>query len=65
MARRDPVLVVMRTTRVRLSNGRVVTLLPGCKSLETSERIKSALGTKERLKDLQAGGRLVEDTPPW
>lgn len=65
MPRRDPVLIVIQTTRVRLPNGRVVTLTPGCKSEEVSDQIKRVLSTKAKREELQARGRIVEDTPPW
>ena len=66
MARREPVLVVMKETRVRGRDGRVLTLTPGLKSDQVSDRIKSALpGWREKLGHLKSKGRVVEDTPPW
>lgn len=66
MPQRDPVLIVMKTTRVRRPDGRVITLMPGLKSDATSDRIKAALPAwRDTLKGLKAKGRVVEDTPPW
>ena len=57
-------VVVMRQTRVQLPNGRVVTLMPGLKGEQASERIRSLLPIEKR--GLLIGkGRLVEDRPPW
>lgn len=62
----DDQIVVMKATRVRGPRGRVITLTPGLKSREQSERIKAALPTwRETLGRLKAKGRVVEDTPPW
>lgn len=64
MARR--VLVVMKATRVRRPDGKVITLLPGLKSDAVSDRIKAALPDwKDKLQQLKLGGRVVEETPPW
>lgn len=60
----DPVLVVMRQTRIQLPNGRVITLTPGLKTQAVSEMVRSRVPT-EKVKYLKAKGRVVEETPPW
>ena len=60
----DPVLVVMRQTRIQLPNGRVITLTPGLKSQAVSDRVRSAV-PMEKVKFLKAKGRVVEEAPPW
>ena len=57
-------VVVMRKTRVRLPNGRVAVLMPGLKSEQASEAIRSVL-PKDTRGRLVARGRVVEDRPPW
>lgn len=58
--------MVMRLTRIRKSDGRIITLMPGLKSDHVSDRIKSALPDwKDTLKGLKGKGRVVEATPPW
>lgn len=64
MPSKDPQVVVMRLTRIRKPDGRIITLTPGLKGQEASERIRSAV-PMEKVKELKARGRVVEDTPPW
>ena len=64
MSQRDPVLVVMRPTRIQRPDGRIITLKPGCKSDAVSEAIKSAV-PREKLDELKKGDRVREETPPW
>ena len=64
MAQRDPVLIVIRPTRVRRPDGRVVCLMPGYKNGAVSDRIKS-LVPSEALEQMKKGGAVVEETPPW
>ena len=62
----NPVLVVMKPTRIRGRGGRVITLTPGLKSEQVSDRIKAALPNwQDTLKGLKGKGRVVEETPPW
>lgn len=60
----DPVLVVMRQTRIQLPSGHIITLTPGLKSQAVSETLRSRVPT-EHVKLLKAKGRLVEAAPPW
>ena len=63
MPSRDPQIVVFKTTRIRRSDGKIITLMPGLKSNVVSDRIKSAL-PKEKLEELRKGGRVREEIPP-
>ena len=54
MARRDPVLIVIRPTRVRRPDGRVVCLMPGYKNGAVSDRIKS-LVPSDALEQMKKG----------
>lgn len=62
--RNEPVLVVMKPTQVKLRDGRTIILTPGLKSHDVMERIKSALPL-EKVKELKAKSRVVEDVTPW
>lgn len=64
MAQRDPVLIVMRSIRVRRPDGRVVHIAPGYKGDVASDHIKS-LVSKDQLDQMKKSGRIVEETPPW
>lgn len=64
MARREPLLIVFKPTRVRRPDGRVITLMPGLKSDAVTQKVKS-LASKAQMEQMKRGGRVTEDTPPW
>ena len=64
MSEKRPVLVIMHRTIVRRPGRRPVVLTPGYKDQAATERIKSALSTHDKLNELKARGRVVEEEHP-